>query len=931
MLSFSLHSQLTCVRTFLSKPALQLVRLRRFLNVTKLIERQASSSCFCCVSSGSFRTAARRSPSPEVEDVLLISLSFLQASIRSPILAGRVPKSASLHQSPSHWQMAPSCYSFSKVASTLTSDAALRPDAVNWAPLASKMAPQRAKQSHGLIGGQAVSRFLPVPCEERATLPSASWNGGCHSMQLAALENKALLGRPRGSRHVRGLTSMALIDESAAEIEVKESCKDELGLPKLSMFCGQRLPEGNASPPVLKGSLLAAELREAKCLTGVELRENEDDGSETDEIPGWSWATGGAASPSASARGGNEESQGTQRGTEENSQQLQDVKTPLSENLEPLPSRLRSLPQMTSTAESSLDDSLQVSELPMSNSSVDSVTGGDELGSGSTRSTGIDNDRLIIASDAADLSSAIETELSGSKNLEMASEIGASVNSLLNGEVSGSSDQLRLASISTSTSSRIGTTEGNDALDIPENGIGLSKGQTHIREKGVAEKEKNRSPYVDRRRRTAGSSSRRGEGAVFTDLLTVPGIGARTQEKLIAKGIVEVAGLKQLYLEQAQRQPEKMADYLRFDVGIMKHHAASIAAFVHSTVEDEQLSRSDNGPDSGANEHSNESLGGEINGSGASSKPRLTFCVEGNISVGKTTFLQRIVDVELRDLVQVVPEPIGKWQDIEGKGTGEYNILDRFYADPERYAYTFQNYVFVTRMMQERDSKQGARPLRLMERSVFSDRMVFVRAVHEAKWMDNMELCIYDSWFDPMVSALPGLVPDAFIYLRANPTTCHKRLQRRARGEEGTVTLDYLTDLHEKHEEWLLPTNREEGSSRPLFSTSLWEDGGFGVARPEGMEVYKLRGAHLHSSIQDVPALVLDCDPNIDFSQDLAAKAEYARQVREFFAYVGKMKAAETAQETRTSGGLLMPASGRSSLVVPDYTTRQQFRSAARC
>ena len=37
-------------------------------------------------------------------------------------------------------------------------------------------------------------------------------------------------------------------------------------------------------------------------------------------------------------------------------------------------------------------------------------------------------------------------------------------------------------------------------------------------------------------------------------------------------------------------------------------------------------------------------------------------------------------------------------------------------------------------------------PLRLMERSVFSDRMVFVKAVHEAHWMTDMELSVYDAW-----------------------------------------------------------------------------------------------------------------------------------------------------------------------------------------
>lgn len=148
---------------------------------------------------------------------------------------------------------------------------------------------------------------------------------------------------------------------------------------------------------------------------------------------------------------------------------------------------------------------------------------------------------------------------------------------------------------------------------------------------------------------------------------------------------------------------EKMVEFLQSSVGIIhKNHAESITSFIKESV-DEELKDADS--------------------SKASQKKRLTFCVEGNISVGKSTFLQRIANetIELRDLVEIVPEPVAKWQDI---GPDHFNILDAFYAEPHRYAYTFQNYVFVTRVMQERESSGGIKPLRLMERSVFSDRMV---------------------------------------------------------------------------------------------------------------------------------------------------------------------------------------------------------------
>ena len=179
------------------------------------------------------------------------------------------------------------------------------------------------------------------------------------------------------------------------------------------------------------------------------------------------------------------------------------------------------------------------------------------------------------------------------------------------------------------------------------------------------------------------------------------------------------------------KSSEKMVEFLRSSVGIMhKNHAESITSFIKESV-DEELK--------------------EENGSSElkTQKKRLTFCVEGNISVGKTTFLQRIANetLELRDLVEIVPEPIGKWQDV---GPDHFNILDAFYAEPERYAYTFQNYVFVTRVMQERESSGGIKPLRLMERSVFSDRMVCIGNFY-------LRLAEYISHFIPVWYILSSL------------------------------------------------------------------------------------------------------------------------------------------------------------------------------
>ncbi|XP_009625493.1 uncharacterized protein [Nicotiana tomentosiformis] len=431
-------------------------------------------------------------------------------------------------------------------------------------------------------------------------------------------------------------------------------------------------------------------------------------------------------------------------------------------------------------------------------------------------------------------------------------------------------------------------TSGEEEKDL-ENGVFEENAVNGSSE----EEEKTGVGRLHRRQRGGVGEGGGGEEVLASpDLLTIPGVGPRNLRKLVQKGFMGVDQLKQLYRDKFfGKSKEKMVEFLQSSVGIIhRNHAESITTFIKKSV-DEELKEKNSDSDVKS-----------------AQKKRLTFCVEGNISVGKTTFLQRIANetLELQDLVEIVPEPIDKWQDI---GPDHFNILDAFYAEPQRYAYTFQNYVFVTRVMQERESSGGIRPLRLMERSVFSDRMVFVRAVHEANWMNEMEISIYDSWFDPVVSTLPGLIPDGFIYLRASPDTCHKRMMLRKREEEGGVSLEYLRDLHEKHESWLFPF--ESGNHGVLSVSQLPLNFDKSVPPEIRDRVFYLEGNHMHPSIQKVPALVLDCEPNIDFNRDVEAKREYARQVADFFEFVKKKK------EDTPEAGEELPKGNQAPFLLP--------------
>ena len=298
--------------------------------------------------------------------------------------------------------------------------------------------------------------------------------------------------------------------------------------------------------------------------------------------------------------------------------------------------------------------------------------------------------------------------------------------------------------------------------------------------------------------------------------------------------------------------------------------------------------------------------------------------------------LRRVVGENdaLQNTVEIVPEPVEKWQNCAhdsvggsvrdrswdsmlGRGKEKSSIVDRsnddggdtndestnileaFYKDPQRHAYTFQTYVFITRVLQGYNTATGTKPYRLMERSVFSDQMIFVRAVHESKWMSDLELNLYKSWYDPVVSQMPGMIPDGFIYLRASPETCFERMNSRNRSEESGVSLEYLEQLHDNHERWLMPPPSKDGgmpssSNRLPLSSFATPDSTEESAIPVPKEIRGfvrfIDGAHTHAAIHRLPVLVLDCEANINFDESNDVHSERLKeQVAVFLEYVRRL------------------------------------------
>jgi deoxyadenosine/deoxycytidine kinase len=169
--------------------------------------------------------------------------------------------------------------------------------------------------------------------------------------------------------------------------------------------------------------------------------------------------------------------------------------------------------------------------------------------------------------------------------------------------------------------------------------------------------------------------------------------------------------------------------------------------------------------------------------------------VDGNIGVGKSTILKIMQDYP-DEAIDVSQEPVDIWNKL--------GLLDKFYKDPKRWAYTFQSIACATRLSMLL-TPRTAKGIRIRERSLFADKMCFASAQYDLGNMNDIEWHGYSMWYDIMIGKFPEVMAfSKVIYLRASPEACLRRINARSRNSEGGIELSYLQLLHSKYEQWLM-------------------------------------------------------------------------------------------------------------------------------
>lgn len=238
----------------------------------------------------------------------------------------------------------------------------------------------------------------------------------------------------------------------------------------------------------------------------------------------------------------------------------------------------------------------------------------------------------------------------------------------------------------------------------------------------------------------------------------------------------------------------------------------------------------------------------------------MLFYIEGNIGSGKSTFVRMLKDyIDRLNFVEsgnqgtitqsvqryntvLVQEPVDEWMktvDSDGK-----NILEKFYEDQDRWGFTFQMNSFISRAHRIQEESQhpdniilvdsnneasgNVEQLLLVERSIYTDRYCFARNCYQSGKMTKLEYDIYCKW-NEWLSEQFKLRPQGYIYLRCDPQVNVERIRKRSREGECGIPVEYLTQLHENHDEWL---RRESSTGIPILTLDVSED----FTSPEAMD-----------------------------------------------------------------------------------------------
>jgi deoxyadenosine kinase len=159
--------------------------------------------------------------------------------------------------------------------------------------------------------------------------------------------------------------------------------------------------------------------------------------------------------------------------------------------------------------------------------------------------------------------------------------------------------------------------------------------------------------------------------------------------------------------------------------------------------------------------------------------------IAGTIGAGKST------------LAKSLGEHLGI--DVYYEPVVDNEYLEDFYRSTKQYSFAMQIYLLNRRFQQHQEIIWRNRPA-VQDRTIYEDS-VFAKMLADIGLMDQRDYRTYLQLFRNMSNFM--CKPNVIIYLDVDPERSFERVQKRSRGVETGITMEYLTALHREYESFV--------------------------------------------------------------------------------------------------------------------------------
>jgi len=166
--------------------------------------------------------------------------------------------------------------------------------------------------------------------------------------------------------------------------------------------------------------------------------------------------------------------------------------------------------------------------------------------------------------------------------------------------------------------------------------------------------------------------------------------------------------------------------------------------------------------------------------------------VAGNIGSGKST------------LTNLLSKYYGWERRMEPVVDNPY--LDDYYKDIKRWSFALEVFFLKTRFKDIIEINKSEKTI-IQDRSIYEGVYVFTANNHDMGNMSDRDFDTYMELFEQMMQIVK--MPDLMIYLRSSVPHLVENISRRGRSYEQTMPIDYLTNLNNRYEDFVM--NKYQG------------------------------------------------------------------------------------------------------------------------